>query len=110
MAKFGYPNDEGRPEHPLFRFIIGNTESSVLEVLDSAWASEIDGQRIASARRIWGGRGMDTDWAKDRNSKHFIVLLKEKTFECLASEITVERFFPTFGEATAFVTAKLAEY
>ena len=84
--------------------------SSVFEVLDSEWAAEVDGQRIASARRVWGGRGIEPVWVKDCKTRHFIVTLKEKTFECLASFIAVERFYPTFGEATAFVMAKLSEH
>jgi hypothetical protein len=110
MAKFGYPNDEGLPEHPLYLSGMGETASSVMEVADSAWAAEVDGQRTASARRIWGGRGIEPGWVKDCKSRHFIVTLKEKTFECLASSLTVEQFCPTFAEATAFVMAKLAEH
>jgi hypothetical protein len=109
MAKFGYPNDEGLPEHPLYCEGIADSTSFVLEVVDSAWATEVDGQRLASAQRIWGGRGIAPDWMKDCKSRHFIVLLKEKTFECLASSMSVERFCPTFDEATAFVMGKLAE-
>jgi hypothetical protein len=110
MAKFGYPNDEGMPEHPLYHCGMADVASSVLEVVDSAWAAEVDSQRIASARRIWVGRGMASNWAKDFKSRHFLVTLKEKTFECLASSIAVERFCPTFTEATAFVMGKLAEH
>jgi hypothetical protein len=110
MAKFGYPNDEGLPEHPLYRFGIADTSSSFLEVLDSSWAADVDGQQVASARRIWGGRGIEPDWLNDCKSRHFIVTLKEKTFECLASSIAVERYYPTFAEATAFVMTKLSEH
>lgn len=110
MAKFGYPNDEGLPEHPLYSFGMAEAASSVLEVVDSAWAAEVDGQRVASARRIWGGRGIAPEWVKDCKSRHFIITFKEKTFECLASSIAVERFCPTFSEATTFVMAKLAEH
>lgn len=110
MAKFGYPNDEGLPEHPLFDCGMADATSSVLEVVDSAWAAEVNGQRDSSARRIWGGRGIAPDWVKESKSRHFVVALKEKTFECLASSIEVERFCPTFAEAKEFVLAKLAEH
>ena len=111
MAKFGYPNDEGLPEHPLYDCGLADTTSSVLEVMDSAWALEVDDQLDTSARRIWGGRMVSPDWINDRKaSRHFIVTLKEKTFECLASSMTVERFYPTFAEAFSFVMAKLAEH
>lgn len=110
MAKFGYPNDEGLPEHPLYRCGMAETVSNVLEVVDSEWAAEVNAQRAASARRIWGSRGIAPNWLEDRKSRHFTVTLKEKTFECLATSIMVERFFPTFAEATAYVMAKLAEH
>jgi hypothetical protein len=109
MAKFGYPNDEGLPEHPLYRCGMAGAGSSVLEVVDSAWAAEVDEQRVASAHRIWGGRGIAPDWVKDCKSRHFVVTLKEKSFECLASSMAVERFCPTFDKATKFVMTKLAE-
>ena len=110
MAKFGYPNDEGLPEHPLYRCGMAETASSVLEVVDSAWAAEVDGQGVMSARRIWGDRGVAPDWMKDCKSRHFIITLKEKTFECLAAAIAVERFCPTYDEAFAFVLARLSEH
>jgi hypothetical protein len=110
MAKFGYPNDEGLPEHPLYLHGMADIASDVLEVVESAWAKEVDGQRLASARRIWGGRGIESDWTNRRKSRHFIIALKEKTFECLASSITVDRFCPTFAEATEYVMAKLSEH
>lgn len=110
MAKFGYPNDEGLPEHSLYRFGMADAASSVLEVVDSTWAAEVGGQQVASTRRIWGSRGIAPDWVNGCKSRHFIVTLKEKTFECLASSIVVERFCPSFAEATAFVMDKLAEH
>lgn len=38
-----------------------------------------------------------------RTLRHFIVALKEATFECLAESLRVERFCPTFDEAYAHV-------
>lgn len=32
-AKFGYPNDEGLAEHPLYTLGLGAAESSILEVV-----------------------------------------------------------------------------
>src|SRR5262249_52239686 len=37
MTKFGYPNDEGRPEHPLYKFGMRDAESSILELIGSPW-------------------------------------------------------------------------
>jgi hypothetical protein len=110
MSKFGYPNDEGLVEHPLFSHGIADAETDVLEVVDSPWAQEISEQRFASARRIWGGRGMSYDWARDSKLRHFVVLLKEKTFECLASSLLVEKFCQTYEEAYSHVIAEFSKH
>jgi len=106
MSRFGYPNDEGLPEHPLYAAGLGSAGTAVVEVLDSAWAAEVAEQRLASARRIWGGRGMDWGWARNRTHRHFVVTFKEATFECIASELVVERFCATFDAAYAQVLAE----
>jgi hypothetical protein len=110
MSRFGYPNDEGVQEHPLFNSGMADLETSVLEVVDSPWVSEVSEQMLASARRIWGGRGMEPKWAQDRTLRHFIILLKEQTFECLASSLTIERFCDTFDEAFSHVIAEFNKH
>ncbi|MFM7204753.1 MAG: hypothetical protein ACKO6N_28610, partial [Myxococcota bacterium] len=40
MTNFGYPNDEGLPEHPLYHLGLANG-SPVKEVADSTWAKEV---------------------------------------------------------------------
>jgi hypothetical protein len=110
MSKFGYPNDEGLTEHPLYASGIARAESCILEVVGSSWEREVTEQRLASARRIWGGRNMDWDWARKRELRHFIVLLKENTFECLATSLSVERFCSTFEDAQTHVLAELSKY
>jgi len=108
MAKFGYPNDEGLPEHPLYEFGLDTASSSVLEVVDSPWASELFGQRIASARRIRPQRRCD--WIDADQHRHFIVPLKAATFESIASALTVEAYYKTFGEAYAHAIRKFREH
>jgi hypothetical protein len=110
MSKFGYPNDEGLHEHPLWEHGLADSTTSVVEVLDSPWAHQVSEQMLASARRIWGGRGMSYDWARDPKLRHFVVLLKEKTFECLASSIRIEKFCKTFDEAYSHVIAEFAKH
>lgn len=110
MSKFGYPNDEGLVEHPLYAAGIVGAASSVLEVIDSSWEREVSEQRLASARRICVGRGMDWEWARKRELRHFIVLLKEKTFECLATSLSIERFSSTFEDAQNHVLDELSQY
>src|SRR5262249_19044487 len=96
MTKFGYPNDEGLPEHPLFELGLADAES-VLEVVDSKWEREVSGQKIASARRIFQhSPEVLASVGKDRSrSLHFIVICKESTFECIASALTVDGFYAT---------------
>jgi hypothetical protein len=110
MSKFGYPNDEGEPEHPLYNFGMAGATTAVLEVIESPWAAEVFQQKLASARRIWGERGMDWEWAKNQICRHFIVTMKEATFECIPSSLVVEGFFTTFDEAIAHVIRKFKEH
>lgn len=42
--------------------------------------------------------------------RHFIVLLKENTFECLARELSVQLFAKDFSEALEYVHRKLSEH
>jgi hypothetical protein len=81
MSKFGYPNDEGLVEHRLYASGMAELQTSVLEVVDSPWEHEVHEQMLASARRIWRKRGMGWDGARKRELRHFIIRLKEKTFE-----------------------------
>ena len=109
MSRFGYPNDEGLPEHPLYNRGMAECSSSVMEVLDSSWAKEVYSQRRASAERIWGARQMPTSEASLGIPRHFLVALKEATFECLAHSLRVERICASFDEAFAYVREKIAE-
>jgi hypothetical protein len=109
-AKFGYPNDEGRPEHPLYAFGLDTAGSAILEVIGSSWAREVHEQEIASSERIWGGRNSNWKPSESEPPRHFIILLKEKTFECLASELSVELFAKDFDEALQHVHGVLSEH
>lgn len=108
-SKFGYPNDEGLPEHPLYDLGLGAAESSILEVVGSTWTQEVSQQKIASSQRIWGGRNSTWKPAHGEPPRHFIIPLKEKTFECLASELSVQLFAKNLGEALQHVHRKLSE-
>jgi hypothetical protein len=110
ISQFGYPNDEGLPEHPLYCCGIAEARTSVLEVTESTWADDVSNQMLASARRIWSGRGTNWQWARDRKLRHFMITLKEATFECLASALVIERFCSTFQEAFDHVIGKLNEH
>jgi hypothetical protein len=108
LTKFGYPNDEGLPEHPAYPLGLEQATTSILEITDSAWAKELKDQANASRDRIWGERRAGS--AEQPPLRHFVVVLKEATFECLAHSLVVRRFEPTFPAAVEYVHSKLAEH
>ena len=108
-AKMGYPNDEGLPEHPLWNHGLSDVESSVVEVAGSSWSAELRDQREQSVKRIWGGRGMS--WTPMTESdKHFVVTLKEATFECIAEELTVVEYVRDYDAAFAYVLSEFKKH
>ncbi|MDB5346605.1 MAG: hypothetical protein JWP89_4982 [Schlesneria sp.] len=108
-AKLGYPNDEGLPEHPFWNHGLADSRSSVVEVSGSEWLADIQDQRNRSANRIWGGRGMK--WVPSgESSKHFLITLKEATFECIAESLTVVEYARDFDAAFAYVISELKKY
>jgi hypothetical protein len=109
-SKFGYPNDEGLPEHPLYKFGLARAGSSILEVVGSSWAEDLSQQREASAHRILGDRTSLRSPFQSEPSRHFIIPLKEMTFECVAKALIVSLFAKSFQEAIVYVNGKLAEH
>ena len=110
MSKFGYPNDEGLPEHPFYQFGLAGATSAVLEALGSPWMREVTTMMDGSRDRIWGSRGAGPSASSGERLRHFIILLKECTFECLASRLVVSRFVPDFAQAYSYVQARFAEH
>lgn len=108
-AKMGYPNDEGLPEHPFWHDGLADVESSVVEVSGSQWLADVSEQRHRSAKRIWGRRGRVWE-SSTKLSKHFVILLKEVTFECIAEELTVVEYVPDFDAAFAFVISEFKKH
>ncbi|MBL8818564.1 MAG: hypothetical protein JNL58_21225 [Planctomyces sp.] len=108
-AKIGYPNDEGLPEHSLWIHGLSDIESSISVVGCSSWLAEIRDQRERSAKRIWGNRGMT--WTPDSDlDKHFVVTLKEATFECIAEELTVVEYVRDYDTAFAYVISEFKKH
>jgi hypothetical protein len=104
-TKFGYPNDEGLPEHPLYNRGLGDAPTAVLEVIDSDWAQEVSEQMRLSTARIWGSTSPSRPLLR-----HFVVCLKELTFECLASQMAVKQYTKDFSAAFAYVQARFSEH
>ncbi len=109
-TKFGYPNDEGLPEHPLYRFGMGSVRSTVLVAEGSPWLQEVIEQQRASTKRIRGQGDVLLKHSAAPSQKHFIVPLKEATFECIAKSLKVVLFAKNFSEAHAYVCQKFSEH
>jgi hypothetical protein len=79
-TRFGYPNDEALPGHPLYRR--GLQAYGIFEVLDSSWIAQLEEQnRVAFPNsRSWG-------------SRHFAFVFHDSMLECIARDLilTVSR-------------------
>lgn len=105
-AKMGYPNDEGLPEHPLYSLGLEDG-MGVYRVSDSSWLTDVTAQARKSRDRIWGSQATESSRAK---VFHFIVPLKESTFECLSHDLRVCKFCPSFDEAFKYVIGRFGEH
>ncbi|WP_143479649.1 hypothetical protein [Aquipseudomonas alcaligenes] len=105
-TKFGYPNDEGLSEHPLYTQGLSSSASSVVEVADSQWVKEVENQMYESTKRIRGSFA-----AKSSNTlRHFVICLKELTFECIANELSVAQYAQDFPTALSYVQTRFSEH
>ena len=84
-TKFGYPNDEALPGHPLYRRGLGGYE--IFEVLNSSWINEQNQMNKVHFPET-----------QMRPVRHFIFTFHESTLECIATDIKVEvaPFSPQF--------------
>ena len=99
-TKLSYPNDEGMQEHPLWAFGLSKA-GSVVVVKNSSWVCELESQKLASRRRIWGENPVAT-W-DDFNFRHFLVALKDNTFECVAKDLKVIGYVKEFDDGISVV-------
>lgn len=88
-VKFGHPNDEALPGHPLYAK--GLRYYSVLEVLESSWSAELHEHNLVPFPH-------STSWRGDR--RHFVVTFHDSTLECLATAIR-GRFASDLNDAVA---------
>ena len=110
-TRFGYPNDEGLPEHPFYEMGLKDLDTSIAVTSDSAWLSELTRQANASRNRIWGNRNIATGDVREESSHHhFIICLKECTFECIATGLKVVRFAADFRAGFDYVMQRFAQH
>lgn len=76
ITKFGYPNDEARPGDPRLREHV----YGVYEVINSSWIREL----------TQTNRYMFPNTPDATESRHFVFLFHDTTFECVARGLKVE--------------------
>ncbi len=109
-SRFGYPNDEGLPEHPHYRDGISSGDASIFVSDDTPWLREISNQMHETSRRIWGGRGMTVPAGRGEKLFHFIATMKESTFECIASNLKIAHRAKGFEEAFLYVRTRFSQH
>jgi len=110
ITKYGYPNDEGMPEHPLRSKGLNECCSSIVEVRGSSWLDEVTRQMTQSARRIWRDQyervyKVPESSRKGPGARHFIFLFREHTFECIANDLVVTLYSGSWPTVAAKVLA-----
>lgn len=104
--KMGYPNDEGINEHPMYQYGMKDVRTGVMEVLHSQWLDELRLEVKLSAKRI---RGNESANLPLEESKHFIIALKENTYECIATSLKLVNNFASFNEASNHAISNLGD-
>lgn len=80
QTRFGYPNDEALPGHPLYGQ--GLRHYALFEVINSPWITTLAEQnRIAFPD--------DAEWPH-RSYRHFVVTFEDSTFEALCLNVGAE--------------------
>lgn len=99
VSKFGYPNDEALPGHPLYKNGLDGGGYGVYEVLNPTWAKEVTKQnRVCFPKK------------PDSKQRHFLFTFHDSTFECLADDLRVtirqEPFRAIIEELTGRILTK----
>lgn len=97
VARFGYPNDEGLPEHPLYDKGLSETVYGICEVLNSLWLADEMAKAKRTSRRIHGARHNIFWQVMANNLRHFHVSFHDSTFECLAKGFALSIERPVVG-------------
>jgi hypothetical protein len=109
LTRFGGPNDEGLPEHPLYHKGLAQHGYSICEVVNSSWAAEVMERAKKSARRIWGDRFQHAYKDRKWTTRHFIITFHDSTFECLADDLILSIHKDPFPQIVEAITHKMAE-
>jgi hypothetical protein len=96
LTKFGYPNDEAQPGHPLYK----NIEKAggcydAYEVKNSYWVKEVETQNKVSFPEF------------SINKRHFIIFFHDSSFECLANDIKVQVIEKPYKNSWELITERV---
>jgi hypothetical protein len=108
-SRFGYPNDEGLPEHPHYHDGLSDSHAVIFVSEDTPWLVEVEDQMRRSSDRIWGGRGIKAS-SDHKKLYHFIVPLKEATFECLASGLKIAHRANSYEDAFHYARQRFEQH
>jgi len=108
-TRLGYPNDEGLREHQLWAKGLAELDYPIVELAESSWAEQVRDEATRTRRRIWGAQENTAFAHPVRTSRHFLISFNEHTFECLASDLEVIGFHPTFEQAFDSVRSILVQ-
>ena len=80
ITRFGYPNDEALPGHPLYQRGLG--AYAIYEVLHSSWIAQVQAQNRVSFP------GAEY-WLSSDRYHHYAFTFHDSMFECIAGEIVL---------------------
>jgi hypothetical protein len=106
LSRFGYPNDEGLPEHRLFSKGFDSL-NGFGEVEDSELLKEYESMSKRSSERIWSGRGASFPYLEIPPHRHFIISFKENVFEVICHELKLVGVFSDHSSALREATIKI---
>lgn len=94
ITRFGYPNDEALPGHPLYAR--GLSAYGVFEVRNSRWVRELTEQNRVSFPST-----------PNSDQTHFIVSFHDSTFECIADALKVTVTVQPYAEVFASISQRV---
>jgi hypothetical protein len=95
-TRFGYPNDEALPGHPLYQQ--GLSYYGVFEVLESSWITQLEGQNRVRFPN-----------SRPRTSRHFAFTFHDSTLECIADDLSLSITEEPFAQILQSVTWRFAQ-